>query len=291
MQSMTGYGIGHARSKDAQVVVEARAVNHRFLELRARAAATLGEHSVLLEEIGRARGQRGRIEITARIEGTLGGPVRLDVERAASALHDLQALSLRLGRSETIPLALLASVPDLFVSDAGISSDDLRDAMRDAASRAFDQLESMRKAEGAALGRDLTVRLQRIGKLCADVLARSDDAVDAARDRLKARIERLLRGTGVALDPGRLEHEVAVLAERADIAEELTRLQSHVDQLADLLKIDSEPIGRRIEFLLQEMGREVNTLGSKTADLEITALVLSLKAELERLREQAQNVL
>lgn len=291
MLSMTGYGVGQARSKDAQVVVEARAVNHRFLEIRARAATTLSEHSLVLEEIGRARGQRGRIEINARVEGTLGGRAKLDADRAAAALRDLEALSLSLGRSEPVSFGLLASVPDLFVSDLGVSSDDLRDALREATTRAFDQLDAMREAEGQAIGRDLAQRLEKIRELARGVMLRSDDAVDAARDRLKARIERLLRGTGVALDDGRLEHEVALLADRSDIAEELTRLESHVAQLAALLKLGAEPIGRRIEFLLQEMGREVNTLGSKTADLEITSLVLALKAELERLREQAQNVL
>src|SRR5690242_4514622 len=118
MLSMTGYGVGHARSRDAHVVVEARAVNHRFLEVRTRTGTSLSEHTLVLEEIGRTRGQRGRIEISARVEGALGGRVKLDTERATAALRDLQALSLGLGRSETVPLSLLASVPDLFVSDS-----------------------------------------------------------------------------------------------------------------------------------------------------------------------------
>lgn len=291
MLSMTGYGVARASSGQAQVIVEARAVNHRFLEVRARAAGGLSDHTQVLEEVGRARGQRGRLELTARIEGSIGGSIRLDAARATSALRDLAALVQQLGRSEQVPLSLLSTVPDLFVDDATRDSQDLAGIVREAANLAIDQLEAMRRAEGAALAEDIGKRLARIDALATTVLARGDEAIDAARARLKMRIERLLRGTGVALDEVRLEHEVAMLADRSDVAEELTRLQSHVGQMSALLKMEAEPVGRRIEFLLQEMGREINTLGSKATDLEITSAVLELKAELERMREQAQNIL
>lgn len=291
MLSMTGYGVARVGSGGAQVIVEARAVNHRFLEVRARAAGGLSDHAQVLEEVGRARGQRGRLEITARIEGSIGGSVRLDGARAAAAMRDLAAFVAQLGRAEPVPLSLLGAVPDLFVDDASRDTQGLAGVVREAATRALDQLEAMRRAEGAALAEDIQRRLLKIEALAGAVLARGDEAVDAARGRLKARIERLLRGTGVSLDEVRLEHEVALLAERSDVAEELTRLQSHIAQLGALLRLGNEPVGRRIEFLLQEMGREINTLGSKTTDLEITSAVLELKAELERLREQAQNIL
>jgi uncharacterized protein (TIGR00255 family) len=291
MLSMTGYGVARASSGQAQVVVEARAVNHRFLEVRARAAGGLSDHTQVLEEVGRARGQRGRLELTARIEGSIGGTIRLDAARATSALRDLALLVQQLGRSEQVPLSLLSTVPDLFVDDATRESQELGGTVRDAANLALDQLEAMRRAEGAALAEDIGRRLARIDALASMVLARGDEAIDAARARLKTRIERLLRGTGVALDEVRLEHEVAMLADRSDVAEELTRLQSHTSQMGALLKVETEPVGRRIEFLLQEMGREINTLGSKATDLEITSAVLELKAELERMREQAQNIL
>jgi len=288
---MTGYGVARASSGQAQVIVEARAVNHRFLEVRARAAGGLSDHTQVLEEVGRARGQRGRLELTARIEGSIGGSIRLDAARATSALRDLATLVQQLGRSEQVPLSLLSTVPDLFVDDATRDSQGLAGTVREAANLALDQLEEMRRAEGAALAEDIGKRLARIDALANTVLARGDEAIDAARARLKTRIERLLRGTGVALDEVRLEHEVAMLADRSDVAEELTRLQSHVGQMTALVKMETEPVGRRIEFLLQEMGREINTLGSKATDLEITSAVLELKAELERMREQAQNIL
>lgn len=291
MLSMTGYGVARASSGQAQVIVEARAVNHRFLEVRARAASGLSDHTPILEEVGRARGQRGRLEISARLEGSVGGAIRLDAARATAALRDLAALVQQLGRSEQVPLSLLSSVPDLFVDDATRDSQGLAGTVRQAATLALDQLEAMRRTEGTALAEDLGRRLAKIEALASQVLTRGDEAIDAARARLKTRIERLLRGTGVALDETRLEHEVALLADRSDVAEELTRLQSHIGQMTALLKLESEPVGRRIEFLLQEMGREINTLGSKATDLEITSAVLELKAELERMREQAQNIL
>lgn len=291
MLSMTGYGVARASSGHAQVIVEARAVNHRFLEVRVRAAGGLADHAQVLEEVGRARGQRGRLDLTARIEGSIGGTIRLDAARATAALRDLAALVQQLGRSEQVPLSLLSAVPDLFVDDATRDSQGLAGTVREAANAALDQLEAMRRTEGTALAEDIGRRLTRIDGLASTVLARGDEAIDAARARLKTRIERLLRGTGVALDEVRLEHEVAMLADRSDVAEELTRLQSHVSQMAALLKVETEPVGRRIEFLLQEMGREINTLGSKATDLEITSAVLELKAELERMREQAQNIL
>jgi uncharacterized protein (TIGR00255 family) len=291
MLSMTGYGVARASSGQAQVVVETRAVNHRFLEVRARAASGLSDHVPILEEVGRARGQRGRLEISARIEGSIGGTIRLDTSRATAAMRDLAALVQQLGRSEQVPLSLLSTVPDLFVDDATRDSQGLAGTVREAVSLALDQLEAMRRTEGAALAEDLSRRLAKIDALASAVLARGDEAIDIARARLKTRIERLLRGTGVALDEARLEHEVAMLADRSDVAEELTRLQSHTSQMAALLQQESEPVGRRIEFLLQEMGREINTLGSKATDLEITSAVLELKAELERMREQAQNIL
>ena len=291
MLSMTGYGVARVGSGQAQVVVEARAVNHRFLEVRARAASGLSDHTQVLEEVGRARGQRGRLEITARLDGSLGGNIRLDAARATQAMRDLAALVAQLGRAEPVPLSLLSAVPDLFVDDASRDASDLAGVVRQAANGALDQLEAMRRTEGAALAEDIEKRLAKVDALASGVLARGDEAVDAARARLKVRIERLLRGTGVALDEARLEHEVAMLAERSDVAEELTRLQSHTSQLGALLKQGDEPVGRRIEFLLQEMGREINTLGSKATDLEITSAVLELKAELERMREQAQNIL
>ena len=149
----------------------------------------------------------------------------------------------------------------------------------------------MRRAEGTALAPTSRPASGASASCAASLSARAGEIAERYRDRLRRRITTCSASTGVALDTGRLEQEVAVLAERSEVSEELTRLRSHCQQFEGLLAEGDEPAGRKLEFLLQEMGREVNTIGSKVDDLDLTSHVLSCKAELERLREQVQNVL
>jgi len=290
MLSMTGYGIGTTRVGPAAIVVEARALNHRFLEVRTRLPPPLADHAALVDDVARKLLVRGRVELTARLEGIVTGRVTLDRERAREAIAALQQLRDELGLSELVPLSLLAAVPGLFVEEAR-DVRDMRDALQEAARGACDALVAMRRAEGAVLAHDLADRISHMRALGDRVRERADGMNDRLRDKLRARIAALLTNTGVTLDPGRLEQEVALAADRCDVSEELTRLESHCRQFEALVQAGDEPVGRRLEFLLQEMAREVNTLGAKVADLELTGCMLELKAELERLREQVQNVL
>ncbi|MFI5306355.1 MAG: YicC/YloC family endoribonuclease [Polyangiales bacterium] len=287
---MTGYGRGRAAVGAGFVSVEARALNHRFLEVRARLPQQLGEHVAALEEVARKRLERGRIELDTRTEGELGSEPLLDRARARAALSALRELRDEIGSSEPLPLSLLSVVPGLFRQD-GPDSTAVRGALTLAATQACDALQAMRRTEGQALARDIGTRLGRVRELASALHGRAAELTTAHRDKLRARVTTLLAGSGVTLDHGRLEHEVALLADRSDVSEELTRLLSHCDQFATLLTLGDEPVGRRLEFLLQELGREVNTIGSKVGELGVTAHVLELKAELERVREQAQNVL
>jgi uncharacterized protein (TIGR00255 family) len=290
MLSMTGYGTAAAQVGPATIVVEARAVNHRFLDVRTRLPPALADHTAAADEIARKLLVRGHVELTARFEGQLATGMTLDRERARSAIAALQQLRDELGLSEPVPLSLLSAVPGLFV-EQGRNPEELRDAVREAARGACRALLAMRRAEGAELARDLTARIARMRELGERIRERADGVSERHRVKLRARISALLAGTGVALDAGRLEQEVALVADRSDVSEELTRLSSHCRQFDDLVQSDEETVGRRLEFLLQEMAREVNTLGSKVDDLELTGCMLELKAELERLREQVQNVL
>jgi uncharacterized protein (TIGR00255 family) len=151
-------------------------------------------------------------------------------------------------------------------------------------------LRAMREVEGRALAGDLLARVSRVEALSDGLRERAAELPARVRERLHERIASLLQGGAVAIDRSRLEHEVVLLADRADVSEELTRLRSHCAQVRAAVAQDG-PVGRRLEFLLQELGREVNTLGSKVAELEVTAAVVELKVELERMREQVQNVL
>jgi uncharacterized protein (TIGR00255 family) len=273
------------------VTVEARSVNQRFLDVRVRLPPPLIEHATAVEEVARKQLVRGRVEISARLDGSLSAGTLLDRERAKAAFRDLRDLRDELDLEDAVPLALLGAVPGLFVERVAIASDAVRDVLRTTTHAACQQLSSMRRTEGAALRRDLEQRVARLLELNAKIGERRSELDEAHRERLRGRIRNLVEGTQLQLDPGRLELEVALLADRADVSEEITRLASHCQQFAALLGQDDEPVGRKLEFLLQEMGREVNTLGSKVSDLAVTGCVLEQKTELERLREQVQNVL
>jgi len=291
MLSMTGYGTARVQAGSAAVVIEARAVNHRYLDVRVRLSGELADCAVLAEQIARKTLERGRVEISGRREASRTGGVTLDRARARAALEQLRALRDELAPNEPVPLSLLAAVPELFSSGDSASFEDLSEAVAQATTQACAALCAMRAAEGRALELDLSARVARMGALLSEVSAHTTALNDRLRARLRTRIATLLEGTGVALDASRFEQEVALLADRADVCEEITRLHSHFEQIGTLLAPSAEAIGRRLEFVLQEVGREINTLGSKVGEVAVTRLVVELKTELERMREQAQNVL
>lgn len=291
MLSMTGYGSARVDTGSGVIVIEARAVNNRFLDVRARLWGGLGDYAVVVEEVAKATLERGRVELTGRMEGALGGPLALDRERAAAALRELRALRDEHAPGEPLPFGLLAAVPDLFAGTQRGTDEALRAAVERAARQACAALQAMRRTEGDALAVDLGARTAHMLALVDEVSTHTELLVERLRARLRTRIAALLEGSNSSLDPGRLEQEVALLADRADVSEELTRLRSHCAQIGELLAPGAQAAGRRLEFLLQEVGREINTLGSKVTELAVTRLVVELKTELERMREQAQNVL
>jgi uncharacterized protein (TIGR00255 family) len=291
VRSMTGYGTGVADLGRGRLVVEARAVNHRFLDVLVRFPPEIAEQAWASEAVVRRLAERGRIEITARVEGTVGGEVVIDLDRARAAYRSLVAFRDELSPGEPVPLYLLASVPGLFTAAEAPDAGQVRQAVEQATEQACLQLGQMREVEGEALAADLSKRIERLLELTCPIDARCPAAVAGYREKLRSRIQNLVQDCEIIPDPGRLEHEVALFADRSDISEEITRLRSHCEQLRDILSTESGPTGRRIEFLLQEMVREVNTIGSKTSDLEITRPVIELKTEIERMREQAHNIL
>lgn len=292
IRSMTGFGSGRGQSAGEAVSVELRAVNGKFCEVKPH----LPRELLALEgEVVRAvkdRLARGVIDVHVRREGPAGARSgmlpRVDLPLAAayvSALREMKA-SLGLEGEPSVHdvatldgvLALAEAPPDLSAAAVALES---------ALGAALSALEQMRKREGEALSRDLTARLALVERGAAAIGELAPLAVAGYRDRLAARVADLSR-TGPA-DPARLAQEVAVFADRTDVAEELTRLSSHLSQLRALLSGDA-PAGRKLEFLLQEVHREVNTVGSKAQHAGISAQVVELKAELERVREQIQNI-
>ena len=289
---MTGFGTGDCPLGHGKVAVEVRGVNHRFLDVRVRMPRELLDVGSYVEQIARERLSRGRYEIAVRVDGVTLGAAVLDRERAKAAYKSLCELRDEIAPGSEVPLSLLASIPDLFVSCAELEADALRASLRAAFDRALAALDEMRDREGQLLSDDLGRRLETVRALARLVSERAPEILDGHRHRLRERTERLRTSVEVTWDDGRLEQEIALFAERVDITEELTRLESHCDQFATLIASPGpgQPCGRRLDFLLQEMVREANTAGAKSPDALIVHAVVEMKAELERMREQVQNV-
>ena len=306
MRSMTGFGVGEAplssganqapnreaapSAPSGKLCVEIRAVNHRYLDVRVRAPNQLPDLPAVVETIARERLTRGRFDIIVRLEGTALGAVAVDMDRARSVFAALKRLRDELAPNVDLPLSLLAATPDLFVPAIEQSGVSVRASLSIAFDAALDALDAMRLREGLALKEDLLRRLATVNKLAGSIAARAPQVVDFYNRRLKERAERLRLAADVGgVDAGRLEQELAVFADRVDVCEELTRLASHSSHF-DSLMTGSDPLGRRLDFLLQEMARECNTIGAKSQDAPIAHAVVDLKAEIERMREQVQNV-
>ena len=301
MRSMTGFGTGEAPlpgSSDAKaradtvaakLCVEIRAVNHRYLDVRVRAPNQLPDLAACVETIARERLTRGRFDVTVRLEGAALGAVTIHMERARSVFAVLVALRDELAPGMDVPLSLLGAVPDLFVPSLEQAGDAVRSAVSIAFNSALESLDAMRLREGLALGDDIVRRLVTVRKLASSINERAPQVVELYKKKLKERASKLRAATDVEVDPGRLEQEIALYADRVDICEELTRLESHTSHFETLL-VSSDAVGRRLDFLLQEMAREANTVGAKSQDAAIAHAIVELKAEIERMREQVQNV-
>jgi len=212
-----------------------------------------------------------------------------EAHATATGLAPAELLCDELAPGSDVPLSLLGAIPELFVSNVDRELERLRAAARTAFDAAVVALDAMRTHEGEALREDLVKRLARVRQLARDVEKRAPEVIETHRKRLRDRAERLRAATDLELDPARLEQEIVLFAERSDVCEELTRLESHCAQFAALLGSD-EAVGRRLDFLLQELAREANTVGAKSPDATIAHAIVEAKAEIERMREQVQNV-
>lgn len=288
MRSMTGFGVGAAPLGSGRLVVELRALNHRYLDVRVRLPPELADQAPFVEQLARERLVRGRFDVGVRSEGD-AFESRFDVERAKRVYRALDALRAELAPQTELPISALVALPDVVTSATQVDVDAARRGLRAAFEEAVEHLDKMRNDEGAALGHELGTRLESIRELLATIRARSAGLVELYRARLRERLERLLSDSSAKLDPGRLELEVALIADKSDVTEEVVRLDSHFTQFDRLLGA-AEPVGRRLDFLLQEVARETNTVGAKCQDAPLSHLVIELRAEVERMREQVQNV-
>ncbi len=288
---MTGYGSGRAKLGEGEIILELRTVNHRFLDTRIRMPSRLQSRSQVVERVARKRLVRGRVDATVRVEGQTAPAPRLDLARARGVYGELSQLRDELSPDEPIPLALLSCVPDLFVIQTDVDDAALDVALEQAADEACSAVERMRVREGAALRTELSQRLDELVSYVDSIRKAAPELVLGRQSRMRDRLQVLLKDVERAPDSHRLEQEIALLADRTDITEELTRLDSHDAQMRELIDPSDDPVGKRIDFLLQEMAREANTIGAKAQGSEVTPYVIALKACIEQMREQAQNVL
>lgn len=288
--SMTGFGRRQGASGEATVTIEVRSVNHRFLETSIRLPKSMGGLEDVLKKTILQHCARGRVDLTVVIQGARGnGRVPQLDENLAKHYHQaLRALQRTLKLKGSIDIAMMAGFRDVIVlSEQSTDDPKLFKLVEQLGAKAVRDMVAMRKKEGGLLAKDILSRLACVRTCKTMVSSRASSVTQDAFDRMKLRVEKLL-GDAIP-DLPRLNQELAIYADRCDITEELVRLDAHMVQFEQAVQ-HSEPVGKTLDFLLQEMGREVNTIGSKANDSAIAAEVVRMKAELERVREQVQNV-
>lgn len=290
-KSMTGYGRAESLSEGGKILVEIKSLNHRYLETSLRLPGALSPLELEIRKKINACFSRGKIEVAVRADAnsTLGKSSGLDLN--LPLLRDYYALLCRmkeeLNLKNDITLAMMTSFKDIFVSS---EEDDLTDVWQKIEAlldEAIAALTLMREKEGAVLCRDLVERISMVRQLLDSIDVRLPQVIAAYRKRLTERVKELMGDA--AIDESRLMQEVVMMAEKSDISEEIVRFRSHIGQFIDMLQSD-DAVGRKVDFLVQEMGREANTVGSKSSDAEISRTVIEIKSELARIREQVQNL-
>lgn len=288
--SMTGYGTAELVQENLKATVEISAVNNRFCEIQFRLPKSLSSLESKLKEMILSRITRGKVNFTLNWEqaAPVASFVKLNEEAADVYFNIMKALKERYGLVGDIRLDEFFGLPDLVKVEK--EEPDLERAWELASGitrKALEEFDRMRKVEGEKLARDMVERISKLNRTIRQIEKLTPKSIDTYRKKLENKIKELLDNSRI--DEHRLELEVALMAEKCDVTEECVRFKSHNEQFLAAMKEDA-PVGKRLTFLLQEMNREANTIGSKAADAEISQKVIFLKEEIEKLREQAQNI-
>ena len=295
-KSMTGYGRAQRLADGRDVLVEIRAVNHRYYEFSARLPRTCLYLEEKLKGFLNGRIARGKVEVSVTITRPDGKDAQIAVNRSVAEgyVHALRTLNEELGCDEKawleddLKLSSLLRLPELFtVTKEQDDEQAVWAIVSEAADEALGSFLTMREAEGERLAADLLQKLTGLEQMLGEIESIQPSVAESYRERLYARLTEILSDTNI--DEQRILTEAAIFSEKTAIDEETVRLHSHIAQFRTLLAAD-EPVGRKLDFLVQEMNREVNTIGSKAQDLRITKLVVDMKSEIEKLREQIQNI-
>ena len=295
IRSMTGFGRGEYSDEISKVTVEIRSVNHRYLDIYVKMPRRYSFAEETIKSAIKERVHRGKVEVSVSVDniGKSDSDVRLDKELASRYYNVLSELrdSFDFGEESRVSLSLLSKMPDVIVtSPAAEDEEAMARRLLGATEKALDDFCSMREAEGEKLAADLSARADTIQKIKDHIEKRAPEIEKEYAAKFKARVEEILGGV-YEVPEERIALEAAIFADKANITEELVRLGSHISQLRGFLNSDGRnAIGKKIDFLIQEMNREANTIGSKSNDREITSNMLELKAEIEKVREQVQNI-
>ncbi|ORJ59029.1 YicC/YloC family endoribonuclease [Geothermobacter hydrogeniphilus] len=287
--SMTGFGKGRAAGENIAIGIEIKSVNHRFCDVNVKGPrAAMPLEGVLKKKVSESLA-RGKIDIFINLEiiGEQAYEARINKPLADALVRSLNKLQKAYGLDDKVSLDLLVGQKDVLQFSESISLDELRPCLEQALDEALEQIRQMRRSEGEALQADFEQRLEKLDSLIERVAERAPQVPLEWQEKLRQRLERY--AADVDIEPQRVAQELAVFADRCDISEELTRFRSHLVQFRGLFAAE-EPVGRKMDFLVQEINRETNTIGSKANDAVIGSQVVEIKAELEKIREQVQNV-
>ena len=291
IKSMTGFGRAEANIKGMKYNIEIRSVNHRYFETMFKMPKELLSLEDKFKKIIQNYIKRGRVDIfiTMEIDDQVNGQLFIDWKSAENYVQLIKEMKSRFMLSGDVEVKDLISIPDLFQNGTtSVEIEDLADSLLASLESAVKLLVEMRIKEGKALYQDLLLRLETLTLQLVQVEERTPIVVDEYRLKLKNRLTEWLNGA-VEIDESKLLNEVAFFAEKANVDEEITRLKSHFQQFLSIVE-QEEPIGRKLDFLIQELNREINTIGSKANDLYISKHVVDMKSEIEKIREQVQNV-
>ena len=292
MQSMTGFGIGTVAGEGFVLTVEARSVNHKSLSISVNLPESISSMEPVVRTAVQERFSRGRIRVEARLDATGegGSGLLLDIDAARAYLVAAERLRNELGSQGDIPVFDLLRLSGVMerADSSGLDSQKVREALGPALASALDQLRQSRSAEGRGLEEFFREGFHSISRASSEVAAVQRDSVEARFMRLRERVAELVGQLEV--DQDRMLQELAIIAERSDITEELHRLSSHIENAVGTLSSGSAPVGRKLEFIIQEMHRELNTMGSKADDSRTCADIVDMKSTLATLKEQAANV-
>ena len=289
LRSMTGFGHCEYTEKDITFTIEIKTVNHRYSDIFLRMPKQISAFEELIRSLASAKIQRGKIDIyiTYNNKSSDFQEVMLDEGLAKAYCDAMRKISVNLGLRDDISATSLARFPDILKVEKQDNNEEVGKILEKAFSLALDELLQMRTREGEKLKESLLLNLSVIETYIGKICEKAPFVVKEYKEKLEARLSELIDLQKV--DPGRIATEVAMFADKCSIDEELVRLRSHIMQMRDMLDAGS-PVGKKADFLIQEMNREVNTIGSKASDIDITRNVVELKSEIEKLREQIQNI-